>query len=1055
MNGDERSDREQRGPIVWMARNSVAANVLMLFLLIAGLIAAGNLTQEVLPDISLNRIQAIVPYPGASPGEVEESVVRKIEEQIRLVEGVERVEATASEGLGSVVAEFKWGANMDRALNAVKAEVDRIATFPAGSERPEVREITSRTRIIRLLVYGDAPERTLKELAVALEEGISLLPEVSLAETSGARPYEISIEIPQSRLRALGLSLEDVALAVRQGSLDLSAGKISAGEEEILVRTLGQNYEQGDFEDIIVLVRPDGTSVRLGDVATVRDGFADTDLSVRYDGQPAVRVDVYRTSDEQVLAIAEAVNDYLAREVMPALPNGVGVAVWADDSKDVGGRLALMVENALLGLFLVFIALALFLHIRLALWVAIGLVVSFAGTFLAMELLGVSINMFSLVGLVLALGIVVDDAIVVGESIYSERERGVRGLTAAIRGTRRVSSPVIFSVFTTVAAFAALLFVPGTQAQLGLAIPMVVIAVLMLSLVESLLVLPNHLAHLPDSEPGQGRWWTRMLDRARGGVDALLKRIADGPLERALRFGVAQPWIVIAGALGLIILSISVVASGIVPNQFVTPIEGNVVSATLEMPVGTSSDRTAQVVAELEAAGHRAAARISEDASRGGEPLNVGVMVTMGETVSLYDPLGGDAVDAARSHLGSVQFKLIDWERHGVAASAFQQAWREEVGTIPEAQSLSISSNIVALGLPVHFELSHPDPEQLTVIAEKFAGELRAIDGVFDVRSNLDEGFGEIQLELKPEARTLALTLDRFASQARAAFFGVEALRVQRGREDMRVYVRLPEEERDSEADIDRYIMRTPGGGVPLGQVANARFARSPSAIRRVDGRRAVTVTADVDVRVASGPQVNALLEQGVLARMAARYPAFDYAFGGERKQQAEANNALGRLMSFALLVMYVLMAISFGSYMQPLIIMAAVPLGLVGVVAGHMVLGISIGIWSMYGLVGVSGVVVNDALMMIKRINELRKSGMAPEEAIITGARNRFRAILLTSVTTFAGVTPLILETSTYAQHLVPLATSVGFGVLFATILLIPVAPALVAVHYRLLPGR
>ena len=867
-----------------------------------------------------------------------------------------------------------------------------------------MREITSRQNVIRLLVHGGVPERTLKELAYSIEEGISSLPEVSLAEVSGARDYEVSIEVPQRRLRALGLTLEDVAAAVRQGSMELSAGKISTGEEEILVRALGRNYDQEDFEDIIVLTRPDGTSVRLREIATVRDGFADTDLSVRYNGQRAVGIDVYRASNEKVLEIAAAVRDYLAAEVLPALPPGVNVEIWKDDSVEVSGRLGLMIENALLGLALVLVALTLFLEVRLALWVAVGLAVSFIGTFLFMGVLGVSVNMFSLMALVLALGIVVDDAIVVGESVFSQRERGVGGTAAAIQGARRVSAPVLFSVLTTVTAFAALLTAPGPQGQLGRAIPVVVITVLLISLVESLLVLPNHLSHLPaPGASGEGRL-SRGLRRVRQRVDLLLKRMVDGPLDRGLRMAVDRPAIVLASAAGLLVVTLGIVNAGVVPNQFLTPIEGDVVSANLEMPVGTPGERTSAVAAQLEAAGYRALERIEQERDSEAEPLEVGVAVTVGRPAALYDPLGGNAVEAARGHLGAVQFKLIDWERHDIAASTFERLWREEAGVLPDARSLSISSNLITLGLPVHFELSHPDPERLAVIADEFVTELNGIDGAFDVRSNLDEGFRELQLELKPAARTLNLSVGHFASQVRAAFFGAEALRVQRGREDVGVYVRLPEDERNSAADVESYLVRTPGGEVPLGQVASAGFARSAATIHRMDGRRAVTVTADVDPVIATGAQVNRTLDDGILERLSAEDSQFEYSVGGQRKQQEEANADLGRSLFLALLVMYALMAIPFGSYSQPLIILAAVPLGMVGAVAGHMLLGLSLGIWSMYGLIGVSGVVVNDSLMMIKFVNDLGASGLPAREAIIKGAKDRFRPILLTSVTTFVG---------------------------------------------------
>ena len=1034
-----------------MASNGIAANVVMLFLVLAGFGAARNLVQEVLPDFSLGRVQILVRYPGAAPREVEQSIVRRIEEQIRTVDGLRRMEATASEGLASVIAEFKSGTDINRALNEVKAEVDRIPTFPAAAERPEVREITSRQSVIRLLVYGDVPERALKEIAYGIEEGLSSLSEVSVAETGGARPYEISIELPLGRLRALGLTLEDVAYAVRQGSLELSAGKVSAEGEELLVRTLGQNYDQGDFEDIVVLTRSDGTLVRLGEIATVRDGLADTDLIVRYNGQPGVRVDVYRASEEQVLEIAEAVKQYLADDVLPTLPEGVSVELWKDDSEEVSGRLGLMIKNALIGFLLVFAALALFLEIRLAMWVAVGLAVSFLGAFLVMGFLDISINQFSLMALVLALGIVVDDAIVVGESVFAERERGARGVAAAVRGARRVSGPVIFSVLTTITAFAVLLNAPGAQGQLGRSIPLVVIAVLLISLVESLLVLPNHLSHLAAAGERRRSAAARQFERLQGVVDRFMKRLADGPLDRGLRLATERPSVVLAAAAALLVLSVGAVASGIVPNQFLTPIEGEVVSANVEMPTGTPAERTERVVAELEAAGRRTVSRLSAARGEEAEPLEFGVGVTVGELATLYDPLGGDAVEVPRGHLGTVQFKLRDWSRHGIAASTFEQVWREEVGVLPEAKSLSISSNILGLGLPVHFELSHPDADRLEAIAEEFTAELAATDGAFDVRNNLDEGFRELQLELRPAARSLDLTLDRLATQVRSAFFGAEALRVPRGREDMRVYVRLPAEERNSASDVEDYLIRTPGGEAPLRQVATARFARSAATIHRVDGRRAVTITADVDPRAATGQQVNERLEQIVLPRLVAENPDLTHTYGGQRREQDDAIAVLGASLVLALLIMYSLMAIPFGSYSQPLIIMAAVPLGAVGALAGHMLLGLSWGLWSLYGLVGVFGVVVNDSLMMIKFINDLRASGAGAAEAIIAGARERFRAIMLTSITTFLGVAPLVFETSTYAQHLVPLATSVGFGVLIATVLLMLVVPALVMTQYNL----
>ncbi|MYC60152.1 MAG: efflux RND transporter permease subunit [Gammaproteobacteria bacterium] len=1038
---------EFRGPIAYMAANPVAANLLMGFLLVVGLISAVGLPQEFLPEASLDRIQVVVPYPGAAPSEVEELIVRKIEEQIQSVEGVKRIESSAAEGLGSVIAEFRQGTDMNRALADMKAQVDSILTFPAGAERPEVREITSRQSIFRLVVYGAVSERTIKELTSRIEDGILALPEVSFAESSGVRDYEISIEVPRDRLRALGLTLEDVALAVRLGSLELSAGKISTGEEEIRIRTLGQNYGQFDFEDIVVMTGPNGAAVRLGEIATVHDAFADSDLSTRFNGQPAARINVFRTAGEDVLDIAQAVRDYIDTEVTPFLPEGVAVSIWQDDSVDLRGRVNLLIENAALGLFLVFLALGLFLQIRLAMWVALGLAVSFTGTFVVMQVLGVSISMFSLMAMVLALGIVVDDAIVVGENIYAEREKGAEGLAAAVQGTQRIAGPVIFSILTTVTAFSVLLTVPGPIGRIGLSIPIVVIAVLMLSLVESLLVLPNHLAHLPKpGEPGTGLG--RAVRRTQASVDASVKRFIDGPLDRALRFATAAPSVVLAATLSLMLLSVTIVVTGMVRYEFLPQIEGDIVSANIEMPVGTPSDRTSDVALQLEAAGQR----VLQALSGGAEPISADVSVTVGQTAQLFDPLGGNAVKLPRGHIGTVEFRLPPSDFRDFSSTDFQNLWREEAGEFPGVRSLAFSAGALGLGLPVHLELSHPDPERLALIADEVAANLESTSGVFDVSTNHDEGVQELQIELKPAGRSLDVTLDDFARQVRAAFFGTEALRVQRGREEMRVFVRLPETERNSPADIENYAVRTPHGGVlPLGQIADVALARSPTTIHRLDERRVITVTANVDSAVITGQQVNGNLQRNLLAGLSAEYPDFLYFYGGEQRQQQEVYETLPMTVFFAFLVMYALMAIPFGSYTQPLIVMTAIPLGLVGALIGHILLDLSLGFTSLQGIIGVSGVVVNDSLMMIKFINNARERGLDPRDAIIVGAKARFRAILLTSITTFLGVAPLMFEQSIQTQHLVPLAASVGFGVVVATALLMLVVPALVMLQYNL----
>ena len=1047
------SPPDSRGPIAYMARNGVAANLLMLFILIGGFLALRGLVQEVFPEISMDRVRVSVAYPGATPDEIEESIVLKIEEQIEGVEGLKHIRSTVSEGRGSVVAELRLGEDLSRALDDIKALVDRIQTFPAGAERPEVTEITNRQSVIRLVLYGDVSERTLKELAYGTEDALSSLPEVSYVETTGVREYEISIEVPLSRLRALGLTLGDIANAVRVGSLDLSAGSIDTRSEEVRIRTTGQNYTQQDFEEIIVLSRGDGTVVRLGDIADVRDGFRDVDLIPRYRGQRAAYVEVFRTADEKVLRIVDAVERHLDEEVIPSLPAGVQLEIWNNDADILQSRLGLLVKNGLLGLALVLLSLALFLEVRLAFWVAVGIAVSFVGTFGVMAVLGVSINLMSLFAFILAVGIVVDDAIVVGENIYAERERGTRGVVASIRGARRVTRPVIFAVLTTVVAFCPLFFIPSSIGRIIGQIPIIVISVLLFSLIESLLVLPNHLSHLPRPRARSGgRRRVHPARRIRTRVDRALKRFVKGPLDRCLRFATGRPGIVIAAGVGMIIVCVAMIPAGIIRVTFMPTVEGDLVTANLEMPEGTPVRRTANMAAVLEGAGYRVLGRLADDADTDVEALLEGVNVTIGQGGRRSGPGGAAGEDdSPRATIAAVEFKLVTADRRDISATDFQRAWRRALGPLPRAKSLSITADLIRFGDPVHVELSHPDPERLATVADTLMARLQGFDGVYDIQADQDRGLKEVQLDLRPEARTLGLTLDNVARQVRAAFFGDQALRVQRGREDIRVYVRLPEDERNAIADVEQYLVRTPAGGeVPLGRVASVRLGKSPTTIRRKDGQRVLTVTADVLRAVVTGDEIISVLESSVMPEVAARSPDLTYSFGGAQQEQVESFGALAGGFALAMLAIYALLAIPFGSYTKPLIIMAAIPFGIIGAVLGHALLGLDMAIMSLFGVIGLSGVVVNDSLVMIDFINERMKRGMPGREAIIEGAKARFRPIFLTSVTTFLGVAPLVFETSLQAQFLIPMAASLGFGILFGTAVLMMIVPALAMVHHR-----
>jgi len=1039
------------GPVAWMAKHKVAANLLMVFIILAGFVSASTLVQEVFPEFSLDTITISVVYPGATPEEIEESIILKIEEQVQSIDDISEVTASAAEGLGVVALELELGADLASVLDDVKAEVDQITTFPVGAERPEIRELTNRQSVIKLAVYGDASERAIKEVAYRTEDALAALDEVSFVATSGIRMYEISIEVSQNKLRALGLTLGDVSRLVRAGSLDLSAGSIETADETVRVRTLGQNYDQQDFEQIVVLSRPNGTVVRLGDIATVVDGFEETDLITRYNGERAALVEVFRTSDERVLEIVEAVQAELDQEVIPNLPAGISLEIWANDADILADRLQLMIKNAVLGLTLVLLALTLFLELGLALWVAVGIGLSFVGTLAVMQVLGVSINVMSLFGFILAVGIVVDDAIVVGENIYSERERGVPGLLAAIRGAKRITGPVIFAVLTTITAFSPLLFVPGIVGKILGAIPVIVISVLVLSLIESLLILPHHLSHLPKPHQEGKNAVTRFFSHLQGGVDERLKRFTNGPLDRGLQFATKEPGIVVAVCVAMLVLSIAMVPAGLLRVEFFPSVEGDNVIASLEMPEGTSAERTREVTELIRDAARRTEERLAPERRDDAPPLIEAVYTVVGQAPPIGGPIAAVPTGGPVGNLAYVNVRLMKAEDRRIASARFEQVWREEVGLLTQARGLTFTSSVVNLGAHVQVELSHPDPARLEVIGAQIVEEIESLAGVFEVKTDQDQGLREIQLRLKPAARTLGLTLAEVAGQVRAAFFGDESLRIQRGREEVRVYVRLPDNERDAIADVQGYMIRTPTGGeVELGRVADVSFGSSPTTIRRKEGRRILTITGDVDLAVVTGQEATNALAEEIIPPIAQANPALGFQFGGEQAEQQESFSSIGRGFILALVVIYALLAIPFGSYVQPLIVMSAIPFGIVGALLAHLVMGLSVGLLSLFGIIGLSGVVVNDSLVMIDFINEKRAEGMAAHEAIIEGAKVRFRPILLTSITTFLGVAPLVFERSLQAQFLIPMAASLAFGILFATAILMLLVPALAMMQAR-----
>ena len=1043
---------EAPGPLAYMASNGVAANLFMLSILAIGLVSLTGLEREAWPVVPFNTIEVTMAYPGATPDEIEESIIVKIEEQVSPLEDVKSVRSVAAPGVASVRVVLKSGTDLARAMDEIESAVGRIQSFPTGAERPEYREMTNRQSLMRLLVHGDISERALKELAYQVEDQLASLPQISQVETSGMRDYEISIEVPVQNLRALGLTLDDVARAVRRGSLELSAGSIETRDAEVRIRTLGRRFDQQDFENIIVISGADGSRLRLGEIAEVRDAFQTSNIIVRHNGKPAVFVEVYRSEGEQVMDVAEAVREHIENVVAPSLPQGVGIDTWNDESQDYSERVDILVKNGVLGLLLVFVALTLFLEIRLALWVAAGLATAAVGALTVMLVFDIALHTVSVFAFVMAIGIIVDDAIVVSENIYQERKRGTPGVVAAIRGVRGIKRPLTFAVLTSVAAFSPLLFIPGGIGEVWGSLPVIVMGMLLISLAESLFILPNHLSHLPGPEWVPVRRPDRFFAWSQGHVDRALNRFIEGPLDRSLRFATHHPAVVMAGAVGVLVVSVSLLPAGIVQTTLAADVEGDFATATLEMPDGTPLQRTYEVALDLERAGRRAIGKLSREQSGEAPPLLTGVTVIVGQRPRVA---GGGLNPAPtlnpEANIASIEFKLLSAQQRDLSTAAVVQAWREEVGPLPYVRSITITGDVIDLGNPVEAVLSHPDPERLGDIADGVVKSLQGLGGVFDIRSDHTPGVNEIQLQLRPEGRNIGLTLQDLAAQMRSAFFGTEALKLQRGRDEVDVYVRLPADERNAITDVEGYLIRTSNGGeIPLRHVADLEMGIAPPSIRRKDGQRVVTVTADTDPALISGGEANTILEDTVLAELMAAYPGLSYSFGGEQQEQVESLGALYRGFGIAMLFIFVLLAIPLRSYTKPIIIMAIIPFGLIGVILGHLVLGMAVSAVSFMGFFGLAGVVINDSLVMIDFIDQRLREGAPVRTAIVDGAKGRFRPILLTSVTTFLGFTPLILERAIQAQFLIPFAASIGIGILVTTAILMSVVPALSAISLR-----
>ena len=1026
-------DCPDHGSIAWMARHPVAANLLMWVCLLGGLLMMTRLPQEVFPTFELDLIHIDVVYPGASPEEIETGLVLAIEEAVSGLEGVEEINATAIEGQALLAVTVASGSNVARLAQDIEKNLDRIRSFPDDAEKPRVTIQQRKRTVLSLVLYGDAAETVLHELAEQLRDRLLQHPGIQLVELSGIRPREISIEVSQDALRRYRLTLEDIAERLARANVELPAGRLKTPGGEILLRTRERQLDAHALARVPLLTAPQGGEVLLGEVATLRDGYADIDRYARYNGRRAVMLQVFSTQDQQPIAVSRAARAVLA-EAAASLPPGIALEIRRDTSDDFAQRIDLLLKNGVMGLALVLLGLALFLELRLAFWVMMGIPVAFLGSFLLLPWLGVTINMVSLFAFIIALGIVVDDAIVIGENIYHYRQEGWPPLAAAIVGAQEMATPVAFSILSNIAAFVPLYFIPGEIGKIWLAIPLVVISVFLWSWIESVWVLPNHLAALaPTPSHGVLAWLHRHQQAFSQAFRLWVARRYGALLDAVLTYR----YLALCGAVALLIVSLSYVFSGRMGMSVFPKVDADFAKVTLTLPYGTPVTTTERLVEQLTAA----AWRVARETPRGDELLK-GVFVEFGTDDSLLGSGGHLAVLRAYLAPPSLREAIMSTER-------FAQRWRFAAGALPGAQSVLFESDAggPGAGAALTIELTHRDIAVLKQASAHLAEALRAYPQVSDVQSGFNSGKTQLDVTLLPAGRALGLTPQRVARQLRAAFYGVEVTRWQRARDEVKLMVRLPADERHSPQHLEDLLLWTPQGtAIPLREAVRIRPGVAYTEINRRDGRRSVLVKAGVTPR-SQALRIQNDLEAGELPRLIGRYPGLQYSFQGRQADIAKSLGSLKIGFAFAVLAIYVMLAIPFQSYGLPCIVLASIPFGIIGAIFGHALMGFELSILSVLGIVALSGIVVNDALVLIHHATTLQRQAGRSKTAwqvIREAGIQRFRPIILTTLTTFCGLMPMLLETSRQAKFLIPMAISLGFGIVFATVITLLLIPAL-----------
>ena len=1006
------------GIIQWWARNSVAANLLMAAIILAGIVGFVRINREIDPYVEIPGARVSVLWVGASPQDIEEQIVTRLEEAVSRVHGVDQLWSVSSENVGSVIVLGKQSMKTDEFIQRIKREVDAIATFPQAAEKPQIRVFSSNNETMRIAVSGNVDERILSRTAESVRRDIALLPGVPEVNLFGMRNEEVSIEVSEDNLRRYNLSFSDVTRAIRGTSVDMSSGNIRTKLGDMQLRTRNLADSRADFARIIVRQTPDGASIRVGDVATVKDGFAEVNLLATMNGEHAILVQIMSGPDMNVVKMAKEVKKYLKTK-RAGLPEGVHLTLWDDASEAYNSRIKTIANNFFSGLALVLLTLMLFLRPAIAFWVALGIATAFAGGLALLPMLGVSFNMISTFAFLLVIGVIVDDAIIVGEAIHRKTEEGEEGITAVISGTQMVLKPVIFAVLTTMIFFAPWMFLSGTTKEFTRAISLVVILALFFSLIESLLILPSHLSHLKPENPHS------KIARFQAKISGSILWFAHHVYRPAMKFAVQRRYLTASAFIAAAIMSIGLMTTGIMKFTFMPQTESDQINIDVTLPQGTPYSRSLEVLAQIQ----KAEKKLESEVDSGG-----GKLVENWYTRS-------------RENNVLALVKLVPPETRAMSAEKTAERLRELIGEVPDAEKIKVDYTNNNNGPALQYVLNSTDMEALTRASDALMARLRSYDGVHNVANDTQSATDEVRFTLKPGAETLGITIADVARQVRQGFYGDEVQRLPRDGKDVRVFVRYPRKDRESLDFLKKIRIRTPDGReVPLYSVADMHFAPGISQILRRERKRAIVVSAEVAPdRVGD---ISKDLKDNFFKKFDADNPKVHRGNIGRAQNQAEFMAELITLSLIAFGVAYILVAIAFRSYTQPLLILlAAVPFCFMGAILGHLVLRQSMNLFSLLGFMAAAGVAVNDNLVLVDYVNRLRAKGIGAARALVEAGTERFRPIILTSLTTFVGLLPLLMAKSIQAQVLIPVGIGLAYGVFFALFVTLFFVPALYAI--------